>query len=169
MSERIEWMKRIYKTAVRKELEWKPIYPNNMPCNGMEGVYTDMFFEQDGSYTYFKFSIQYCAKCDENGLTRRDEGIRYYVLHELRRSNLEERFEIPTPSDETDVLHDNLALFVNNYGRFRYVFDDVETAKSVVANELLQYIYPFTYLLDDDEGEEWNRFLREQNNGRNEP
>ena len=159
MSKLLEWMKEVFTKAENNDFLWKPIYENNMPCNGKSGIYTDMFFEKNGMYQYRKFSIEYVSRCDSVGISHPEEGIRYYVLHLLEIDDLDETFEIPEPSDDYDILEETNANLVNDYGRFRYVFDDEETAKSVVCNELKQMIYPFTYILDKEESLEWNRFI----------
>lgn len=38
MSELLEWMKNVYKSAKENQFNWKPIYPNNMQCNPIEGL-----------------------------------------------------------------------------------------------------------------------------------
>ena len=158
MSELLEWMKDVYIKAKSDDFVWKPIYPNNMPCNVVNGIYTDMFFERDGKYQYIKYSIQYQSRCDENGFSHPDEGTLYYILHVLELSDLEEKFEIPEPDDKIP-FHNELACLVNDYGRFRYAFSDEETAKKVASNELLHKIYPYGFILSESEAEEWNRFV----------
>lgn len=160
MSELLEWMKNVYKSAKENQFEWKPIYPNNMPCNPQNGIYVDMFFEREGKYTYLKYSIQYQSRCDKDGLSHPEEGPQFYILHELRENDIEEKFDIPEPSN--DFRWDNhLANLVNNYGRFRYAFNDEETAKSVVSHELLSLIYPYGYILSVEEVKEWNSFVED--------
>lgn len=160
MSETLKWLKDIYLKAHNGDFLWKPIYPNNMPCNRKDGIYTDMFFEKDGKYEYLKCSIQYLSEVDEEGFSHPEKGTKYYVLHELRIEDLEETFEIPEPTDDFD-FRNNLACLVNNYGRFRCVFDDEETAKKVISSELKNLIYPYTYLLNDEELEEWIGFVKQ--------
>lgn len=162
MSETLEWMKSIYTKAEENAFVWKPIYPNNMPCNGVDGIYTDMFFKEGSKYHYMKFSIEYCSRCDEEGLNHPEEGIKYYVLHELQLRDLDEPFVIPEPSNEEGVeflLGESRATLVNDYGRFRYVFDDEETAKNVVKNELKMMLYPYLHILDEDDLEDWKNFI----------
>ncbi len=159
MSELVSWMKELYTKANANNFEWKPVYPNNMICNGVEGLYTDMFFEKDGKYSYLKYTIDYNSRCDAEGMSHPEEGVKYYVLHEYYKTDLDEKFEIPAPTDGNDTDSD-LDCLVNDYGRFRYVFEDEETAKCVVANELKRMIYPYTYILSDEETEEWNQFLK---------
>ena len=84
----------------------------------------------------------------------------FYVLHLLEEDDLKETFEIPEPSDDYNPFDDTNVNVVNNYGRFRYVFDDEDTAKKVVCNELLQMIYPATYILTYEEERYWNWFVK---------
>lgn len=159
MGDLVNWLKQLYIKAKEKDFEWKPLYPNNMPCNGKEGIYTEMWFDKDGKYKYVKFTVNYMSRCDADGISHPAEGVKYYVLHELVIDDLEEKFEIPEPNNEFR-WDDGLASLVNDYGRFRYVFDDEETAKSVAGNELLHWIYPYTYIMSDEEGAEWNKFIK---------
>jgi hypothetical protein len=80
-------------------------------------------------------------------------------LHELRLLDLEEKFEIPEPGENFE-WNDTLPKLVNKYGRFRYAFLDEDTAKKVVSNELMMWIYPFRYILSEQEIEEWNSFIK---------
>ena len=166
MSELLEWMKDIFKKAKNNDFIWKPIYPNNIPCNRLEGVYTDMFFKRKNKYQYIKYSIQYQSRCDKDGFSHHEEEPEFYILHELIIDNLEEKFEIPEPSKNTK-WDDPYANMVNNYGRFRYAFSDEETAKSVMAFQLVMMIYPFGYILSDNEQEEWESFVNEYDRERN--
>ncbi len=160
MSKLLDWMKAVFTKAEENDLQWKPIYANNMPCNGKIGIYTDMFFERDDKFQYRKFSIEYVTRCDTCGISHPEEGIRYYVLHLLEINDLDERFEIPEPSDDFNPFdEDNYAAIVNDYGRFRYVFDDEQTAKEVVCAELQQMVYPYLYILDKEDEAEWKRFV----------
>lgn len=150
-------MKEIYTKAELNNFEWRPIYPNNMPCNGVIGVYTDMFFKRGDTYTYLKYSIQYCHRVDKEGFSHPEEPIKYYALHELRYLDLPEPFEIPEPSNEYES--NSIASIVNDFGCFKHIFDDEKTAKSFVSHALLVLIYPHTYLLNEDDAKKWNAFL----------
>lgn len=156
----LEWMKSIYTKVKENDFQWKPLYPNNMPSNPLAGIYLDMFFKEGDHFQYVKFTIEYKSRCDENGFSHPDEGVKYYVLHLLEENNLEEMFEIPEPSEEYHPFEHTNADVLNDYGRFRYVFDDEETAKKVVSNELLQKIYPATYILTYEEERYWNLFVK---------
>ena len=94
---------------------------------------------------------------------RIDEDFLYTLFENIGENqieDLEETFEIPEPTDDFD-FRNNLACLVNNYGRFRCVFDDEETAKKVISSELKNLIYPYTYLLNDEELEEWIGFVKQ--------
>lgn len=162
MSTLLEWMKAVYAKAKNYNLQWKPLYPNNMPCNGVAGSYTDMFLMEGERYNYVKFTIKYMYRCDEDGISHPEEGIRYYVLHMLEIRDLEVTFSIPEPSDDYKMTDKTNADIVNSYGRFRYVFDDEETARKVACSELLQIIYPFTHILSEEEFAGWNLFQKHQ-------
>jgi hypothetical protein len=158
MSELLNMMEEVYIRAKAKNFEWRPIYPNNMIQNGIEGIFTDMFFENNGKYRYIKYSIIYQPRCDSDGMSHPEEETAFYILHELRINDLEEKFQIPEPGKHMD-WENPYANLVNDYGRFRYAFSEEETAKSVVSNELVMMIYPYGYLLSDAEAEEWNHFV----------
>ena len=157
MSDFVSWLKDVYIKAISNDFEWKPIYPNNLLCNGVEGVYTDMFFKQGDTYTYIKYSIEYARRVDSRGLIHPEEPIKYYVLHELILRDLPEPFEIPEPSNKSNFYSN--AHYVSNYGRFRCVFDDEETAKGNIQNELIGLIYPAVFILNEEEEKEWKAFL----------
>lgn len=78
----------------------------------------------------------------------------------------DEVLKIPEPNDVCDFLDTEKGYFnsciVNQYGRFRYVFDDEETAKKVISNELLEMIYPYMNILNEEEQKEWENFIEEQ-------
>lgn len=157
----MDLMKSVFTKAQENDFVWKPIYPNNMPCNGKCGIYTDMFFEDDGRFAYRKFSIEYVSRCDSCGISHPEEGVRYYALHLLEINDLEKTFEIPEPSDDYEPFDKGNANLVNDFGRFRYVFDDEQTAKKVVCWELKQMVYPYISILDEEEVAEWKRFVSE--------
>lgn len=162
MSDLVNWMKEVYLKGKNNDLEWKPVYPNNMPCNGIEGIYSEMNFQKDGKYQYVKFTVEYQARVDEEGISWPSEGTKYYVLHELIINDSDVPIETPEPNDNYDILETENIGFINCYGDYRCVFDDEETAKKVAGHDLLQLIYPYTCILKEKEIEEWNAFIEEQ-------
>lgn len=161
MSDLVNWMKEVYLKGKNNDLEWKPVYPNNMPCNGVDGVYSEMNFLKEGKYQYVKFTVEYQARVDEEGFSWPSEGTKYYVLHELIINDLDEPLETPEPKDDFNFFEDDMGM-INCYGAYRCVFDDEETAKKVAGNDLLHHIYPYTHILNEEEIEEWNAFIKEQ-------
>lgn len=164
MSNLLETLKQYYLAAKQKQFTWYDLYPNNMPCNGKEGVYTYFWFEREDGWQFLKYTIKYCYRVDEKGMTHSDEPVKYYVLHEYKET-LPEQLKIPEPSDRMSLSKPPEGEFpqeiVNSYGRFRYVFDDEETPKKVVSTELLHILYPYLYILTDEERKAWDKFIKE--------
>ena len=159
MSDLLEYLKTLYIRAKENTFEWKPIHPNNTIKNPVDGIYTELSIPKDGKYMYLKYSIQYQPPVDSTGLLHTGDGIKYYILHELRIHDMDEPFQIPPPTKTTE--RNSLGNMINDFGRFRFVFDDESTAKEAVRWELLQIISPYTYTLSDEDGKAWNEFLFE--------
>ena len=155
MSELLEFLKPIYSTAIKNDFVWKPIHPNNMLENPISGVYTDFNFKDKDKYRYVKYSIQYQSMCDSNGLSHPELGTKYYILHEFQIISND---PIIVPEPTGNFTFGAFDGYINDYGRFRYAFDDEATAKSVACKELLQIIYPYTYILDPEELKEFNKY-----------
>lgn len=154
MIDTFNWVKDVYLKAYNNAFEWKPLYPNNIISNGLAGIYTDMFFERHGSYTYVKFTIEYVSRCDDAGIIHSEEGTKYFVLHELVLNNVEKKFNIPEPLAHIGGCRDDNSMIVDNYGRYKYVFDDEHTAKRRVADELCNLVVPYVFFLDDSKRQE---------------
>ena len=157
MSELVDYLKEICLVALGFKDDWIPIYPNDMPCNGLEGHYKYVNIKKGDIYLFIKYTIAFHYRCDSKGVSHHEEGVKYYVLHELRIDNLSQPIKIPEAINNHEICSGN--DIVNDYGRFRYVFGDLDTAKSVVKHSLLTCIYPFLHVLSDDELEEWRAFL----------
>ena len=157
----LHWMKSVYSKAMDENWQWKPLYYNNMPSNGVVGVYSDMFFENNGDYDYIKFTIQYISRCDESGISHPEEGVKYYILHSLMIYDLQKTFAISGPTDDyLPFIQENKSKLLNDYGRFRYVFDDEETTKKVAHIELHHLLYPRTFLFSVEDNYEWEEFIK---------
>lgn len=169
MSELSEYIKSLYATA-RRCFEWKPLYFNNNSSMDENGIYSDMNIPKGDKFTYIKFTIQYQSRCDENGLSHPKEGIKYYILHSLKIDDLTEPLIVPKPCN-TDNLQTSsqisTALTVNNFGRFRYAFDDVETAKKVAVKEDEQMIMPLLHCLTKEDYSDVKEFIEKYDNGLN--
>ncbi|SJZ74917.1 hypothetical protein [Eubacterium coprostanoligenes] len=113
-----------------------------------------MNIPKGNKFTYIKFTIQYQSRCDENGLSHPKEDIKYYILHLLKIDDLTEPLIVPKPCNTGNIQTDSqisAALTVNNFGRFRYAFDDVETAKKVAVKEVEQLITPLLHCLTNED------------------
>lgn len=129
--------------------------------------YNNTFYLNCG---YIKFTIQYQSRCDENGLSHPKEGIKYYILHSLKIDDLTEPLIVPKPCNTENLQTSSqisTALTVNNFGRFRYAFDDVETAKKVAVKEDEQMIMPLLHCLTKEDYSDVKEFIEKYDNGLN--
>ena len=133
---------------------WNPFFRISM---------TDIIFSFVLQYSFEEF-FEYMSRVDAEGITHTEEGVKYYVLHSYQKE-YDNIMTIPEPSDDDGMLlnDDTDTEFspdiVNDFGRFRYVFDDEETAKAVISSELLARIYPYLFILSKEELEEWKYFV----------
>ena len=68
-----EFVENAYKTT-ENDLIWKPIYPNNMPDNGVEGYYCLMLHkDKEGKYSGRKYSIVFQYEEAEKGSEEKDD------------------------------------------------------------------------------------------------
>lgn len=164
MSELLDTLKSYYETAMKGNFEWRGLYPNNMIQNGKEGVYTCFWFKKGDKYELVKYTVKYEYKIDEKWCCYPDEGVKYYLLYEYR-NEFDRKYLLQEPTTESSIFLEKAPdgyldqCFCNNYGRFCHVYDDEHTAKSAAKYGLLHIIYPMTYVLSDDECEEWNKFV----------
>lgn len=131
--------------------DWKPLYPNNMPCNGQEGYYAVKLHElEDGITSGRKYTILYQRETDEEGCMKADGKIEYYVLFEKSYYEILGRKEHPEPSDECDIMSDDWTentlhdSEVNDYGGFCWVCKTLDEAKKMA---LARYQAVFGYAL----------------------
>lgn len=129
--------------------DWKPLYPNNMPCNGQEGFYAIKLHElEDGVTSGRKYTILYQRKTNEEGCLTEDAPIEYYVLFEKNYLAIQGRKEHPEPSNEScplDALEDSNTLNVleiNDYGSFSWVCKTLDEAKKM-ALERYQAVFGY--------------------------
>lgn len=162
MSDLSEYIKSLY-TIARRGFEWKPLYFNNNSSMDENGIYSDMNIPKGDKFTYIKFTIQYQSRCDKNGFSHPKEGIRFYILHSLKIDDLTEPLIVPDSCNTENVQTDSQissSLTVNNFGRFRYAFDDVETAKKVAVKEVEQLITPFLHCLTNEDYSDVKEFIK---------
>ena len=118
------------------DIEWKPLYPNNMKCNGLEGCYCVMFYKhKDGIVSARKYTIAFQRKELKPGTGLVEpNSIDRYVLFEKSYPEVIGPLEHPEPTDNWIGLDlDSKDTFnrydVNSYGDFVYAYEDLEVAK----------------------------------------
>lgn len=93
-----------------------------------------------------------------------------YILHSLKIDDLTEPLIVPKPCNTENIQTDSqisATLTVNNFGRFRYAFDDVETAKKVAVKEVEQLITPLLHCLTNEDYRDVKEFIKKYNNSLN--
>lgn len=117
-------------------MDWKPLHPNNMLCNGLDGYYCVVLKQyKDGTYYGRKYTIVFQHKEIEPGTGYIDsKNIDRYVLFEKTYSHIIGDLEHPEPTNESPMLsnheHNTLnACEVNDYGSFVYAYETLELAK----------------------------------------
>lgn len=133
------------------DLVWKPLYPNNMPCNSQEGIYCMLLHKnEDGSYSGRKYTIYYQFPVDEDGTTLSCDTPELYILFEKNYCNLKGEPKHPEPCNNPQDIFDSLynkgevldSCEVNDYGSFYRAYRDIEDAKKD-ALKCYQAIYGF--------------------------
>ena len=117
-------------------MEWKPIYPNNMLPNGIDGYYCLVLCQnKNGTYSGRKYSIVFQHEERESGTGFiNKEKVDRYVLFEKIYTEIIGPLEYPEPTDEAPELFKECintlnAYDVNDYGGFVYAYETIEMAK----------------------------------------
>ena len=151
-----EFVENAYKTT-ENDLIWKPIYPNNMPDNGVEGYYCLMLHkDKEGKYSGRKYSIvfQYEEVEKGSGLINTDK-INAFILFEKVYREIIGPLDYPSSiNEESNPLYSKNTLNsydMNSFGSFVYAYDNIEDAKK---RALFQYkaIYGYvaSYMIEDN-------------------
>lgn len=136
------------------DLNWKPLYPNNMPCNGLNGYYCLILHTDSKGITYGrKYTIEFQYKETDlgTGITNRKD-IDRYILFEKSYSEIHGSCEHPEPSNDFNLWEDGIntlnAAEVNDYGRFVYAYKDLEFAKKRALTQYKAvYGYAMSYII----------------------
>ncbi len=117
-----------------EDLTWFPIYPNNMSCNGVDGVYTLLFRKDyDGTLRATKWSIGFQKEECAPGIIAGDSEIELYILHRKDYANIKGAFNYPDPNAYHDLFADTEDTFhnldINDYGDFVRAYKTLEEAK----------------------------------------
>ncbi len=122
-----------------EDLIWKPVHPNNMPGNGVEGIYC-LIFKKSGIKTYCcKWTIEYQHRETEPMMISSDSEIEAYILHMKRYFNVKGPLRYPSPNNhrDEDIIRDlvkgNRPTLhnddINDYGDFVRAYRTLEEAK----------------------------------------
>ena len=125
------------------DLYWKPIYPNNMSCNGIIGYYTLILIgNPDGTISGRKYSIVFQKQEVEPGKGLVNNNIELYILFEKSYSVIKGPLGYPEPTEyNVDSLlypNSNVTLHssdINDYGSFVRAYTDIEYAKLRVLTQ----------------------------------
>lgn len=145
---------------IEKDFVWKPYYPNNMICNGVEGFYCLFPIKhRDDSVTVRKYTIIFQYPQNEDGFTLSEEEPELYILFEKIYSEINGNFEYPKPINNSclDNCEDcGEVTFthcdVNSFGRFIRAYKTIEEAKkSALMSFKMVYGYAMSFIEDSEE------------------
>lgn len=128
-------------SAGEDDFEWKPIYPNNMVGNGLEGYYA-ILRDYDGK-PLRKFSIVFQHPMDKTGLIDSNLIDRYILFVKILEPDFKDYCEPYKPDEPLPPLS-KMDLGVNDYGSFIYACETMEKAKKLA---LTQYKMIFGYCM----------------------
>ena len=118
------------------DMLWKPLYPNNMIDNEMNGYYCIVIRQHlNGTYSGRKYTILYQRKEIEPGTGLVDSNnIDRYVLFEKTYSEINGPLDYPEPSRKTFMDWTNTddtlnAYDLNDPGNFIYAYETLELAQ----------------------------------------
>lgn len=143
------------------DLTWKPIYPNNMKTNGLDGYYCLLLHKnENGTYGARKYSIKFQHKELEAGTGHVDPNIiEMYVLFEkcypkiVGKLSYPDASECGTPKDLW-CNNDNAlnSADINDCGEFVRAYTNIEDAKMRALTQYKSiYAYAMSHLIDDAE------------------
>ena len=128
--------KRLHET----DLDWYPVHPNNMPNNGIAGLYCLIFKQTECGIYCCKWTIEYQRKEIKPMMLSDDSPIEAYILHMKRYFDVKGELRYPKPSNQAlnDMIFsknmgDSQTLCsedVNDYGDFERAYLTLEDAKA---------------------------------------
>lgn len=145
-----EIVEKAYKTSV-DDLVWKPVYPNNMKGNGLDGYYCLMLYkDKEGKVSGRKYSIIFQHEEVEKGTGLIDSNkINGYILFEKVYREIIGDLDYPEAQEDyaPDLWKSTNTLSssdMNDKGSFVYAYDNIEDAKN---RALCQYKAIYGYVL----------------------
>lgn len=151
-----EIVEKAYKTNV-DDLIWKPIYPNNMRGNGLDGYYCLMLHkDKEGKVSGRKYSIVFQHEEVEKGTGLINlNKINGYILFEKVYCEIVGPLDYPEAleNDAPDLWHSKNTLSssdMNDKGSFIYAYDNIEDAKKRALHQYQAiYGYVLSYMIED--------------------
>ena len=134
------------KNLKKEDLKWQPLYPNNMPVNGLQGCYCCLWIKnRDGKYDGRKYTVLFQEKEDERGCTIKGE-VEFYILFEKSYHWLDKPLVHPEPSDNRilSIGRHEEGYDVNDYGTFVRAYTSENKARE---RALLQFKMVYGYAL----------------------
>ena len=128
-----------------EDLNWLPLHPNNMPSNGISGLYCLLLKRNsDGGTDAVKWTIEFQKKETEPSVIRSDAETEAYVLFADRFFDVKGRTSYPKPSDAPDLSRkDEEETFgrygVNSKGDFVRAYRSLGEAKEGALARCGQY------------------------------
>ncbi len=119
-----------------EDLTWKPLYPNNMPDNGIKGMYCLLFKKTEKGFYCCKWTIEYQRQEIEPMQICSDAPIEAYILHMKRYFDVKGPRKYPEPGNDimTELNDKDEITFsgndVNDYGDFIRAYKTLEEAKA---------------------------------------
>lgn len=145
-----EIVEKAYATNL-EDMIWKPIYPNNMRGNGLDGYYCLMLHKgNDGKVSGRKYSIVFQNEEVEKGTGFVDPNkINAYILFEKVYCEVVGPLDYPEAQEDyaPDLWKSENTLNsadMNDKGSFVYAYDNIEDAKK---RAMCQYKAIYGYVL----------------------
>lgn len=134
-----------------EDLVWKPIYPNNILSNNMEGYYTLILRKgTDGKIYGRKYSILFQKEEDPahlgEGVLSRNAKTELYILFENSYSDVVGPLDYPEPTEHGRPLFDKAeqgntfrSSGVNDFGRFVWAYLTMDWPRSGRSSNIRLY------------------------------
>lgn len=135
------WKKREQESAKRQisaeDMEWKPLYANNIISNPIMGYYAFLFKkEEDGSISGYKWTVVYQTEESETGFPKSPVAIEAYNLYFKEYRNVVGilGYREPGYTNCQCYVQSTIRDGVHSYGRFVRSYKTLELAKSAALS-----------------------------------
>ena len=162
MSELLTWLKEAYRRVLTKDLEWKPLHPENAE-KGLrtDAIYNEICLPKHGIYnthTYVRFIVdcEYVPGID-------GRGERYYTLDEIIIEQLDEPLMNPDSAAVEALLQQKPQPgYLETHSTIRRLFDSKDAAIEAVYRATAGMLSSLRFQLSDAEQEDleafWDQF-----------